>query len=300
MTVRVASLLPSATEIIAALGCGDVLRAVSHECDYPPEVVAGLPRLSVARLDGTALESLAVDDAVRTARARGESLYAVDATVLAEVRPDLVVTQSLCTVCAVDGDVTRAATRAAGLDARVLELEPVRLREVFDTVEELGAALDAGRAAAALRGRLEERLALLEARTSAVEPVPLVVLEWLDPPFEAGHWVPDVIAAAGGRELLGRAGRPSRATDWKAVVEARPAVVLVSPCGFDLERTVAEARRLDVARRVHEARVVCLDGNALLSRPAPRLVDAAELIGHVLHPDVVPAPPAEAGLHVVL
>ena len=125
-----------------------------------------------------------------------------------------------------------------------------------------------------------------------------MVLEWLDPPFDAGHWVPDVVAAAGGRELLGRPGRPSRTISWASVVRAAPTVVLVTPCGFVLERSVAEARRLQVARRVPGARVVCLDGNALLSRPGPRLVDAAELIGHLLHPDVVPAPPTEAGLHV--
>jgi len=298
--VRVASLLPSATEIIAALGHADALCAVSHECDHPSEAVAGLPRLSLSRLDGAALDSLAVDAAVRAARARGEALYAVDEDVLAEARPDLVVTQTLCTVCAVDGDVTRAATRAAGLDARVLDLEPSRLADVLDTITVLGAALDADEAATRLCGTLEARLRRLRARTAGLEPVPVVVLEWLDPPFDAGHWVPDVVAAAGGRELLGRPGRPSRTISWASVVRAAPTVVLVTPCGFVLERSVAEARRLQVARRVSGARVVCLDGNALLSRPGPRLVDAAELIGHLLHPDVVPAPPTEAGLHVDL
>ncbi len=296
--MRVASLLPSATEIIAAVGAGDALCAVSHECDHPASVVAGLPRLSLARID-PGLPSLAIDEAVRAARGRGEALYALRAADLAAARPDLIVTQTLCTVCAIDGDTVTAAASAAGVAPRVVELEPQRLADVLASVTLLGAELGAPEAAARLRTTLEARLDALVAATAPLAPVPVVVLEWLDPPFSAGHWVPEVVAAAGGRELLGRAGAPSSVTDWCTIAEAAPDVVVVAPCGLSLERALAEAERIGVAARLPPGtRLIALDGNALLSRPAPRLVDAAEILGSVLHPAAVSRPPtAAAYLH---
>jgi iron complex transport system substrate-binding protein len=216
---------------------------------------------------------------VRDALTRGEDLYGIDARVLAAARPEVILTQSLCTVCAVSAATTDASARLAGLSARVVDLEPTTLAGVLDSIEQIGRAIDAVDEAHALRADLERRIGRLAAIAMARRPVTVCVLEWLDPPFSAGHWVPDVVALAGGRELVGRSGERSRQTGWDDVAAARPEVIVVSPCGFDLERARGEAALADVAGRFPDARVICLDGNAYLSRPGPRLIEAAEVLG---------------------
>jgi iron complex transport system substrate-binding protein len=268
---------------VAALGREDELVAVSDECDHPA-AVRSLPRLSTTRIDPAAA-SRQVDAEVRAALARGEELYGIDRGVLQEVRPELILTQSLCAVCAVSAARAEESARLSGVGARVVDLEPTTLEEVLGTIDQVGRAIGAVEAAAALRARLEVRIAALGRVALGRPPVRVCVLEWVDPPFSAGHWVPDVVALAGGRELLGRSGARSREITWDDVAAARPDVVVVSPCGFGLERARREADLAGVAARVPGARVVCMDGSAYLSRPGPRLVDAAELLARELFPD---------------
>ncbi len=274
--MRIASLLPSATEIVAALGRAGDLVAVSDECDHPPGVEA-LPRLSLSRVDPAA-PAADIDRAVRDALGRGEELYGIDEQVLAAVAPDLILTQSLCTVCAVSTATTRASARLSGLDVRVVDLEPTTLPEVLDSIEQVGREIDAVQPAAELRSALERRIARLAAVALGRPPLRVCVLEWVDPPFSAGHWVPEVVSLAGGREVVGSSGERSRRVTWDEVAAAGPELIVVSPCGFDLTRSRREAELARVDDRFPEARVVCMDGNAYLSRPGPRLIDAAELL----------------------
>ncbi len=280
--MRIASLLPSATEIVAALGRAGELVAVSEECDHPA-AVRRLPRLSTTRIDPAAPAGR-IDAEVRAALARGEELYGIDRRVLRQVCPELILTQSLCTVCAVSAASAEESARLSSVGARVVDLEPTTLEEVLGTIDQVGREIGAVEEATALRSHLERRIAELAAVALGRPPVRVCVLEWVDPPFSAGHWVPDVVALAGGRELLGRPGEPSREITWEDVASARPEVVVVSPCGFGLERARREADLAGVAARVPGARVVCMDGNAYLSRPGPRLIDAAELLARELSP----------------
>jgi iron complex transport system substrate-binding protein len=275
--VRVASLLPSATEIVAGLGRLDDLVAVSAECDFPP-AVRSLPRLSLTRIDPTA-PARAIDDAVRTALERGEELYGIDQDVLLATRPDVILTQSLCTVCAVSAGTTETSARLTGLPIRVVDLEPTTLPGVLDTISLVGREIGAVEEAAELRAELEARIGRLARAALGRRPVSVCVLEWVDPPFSAGHWVPDVVALAGGRELIGRSGQRSHPIGWDDVAAAAPEVIVVAPCGFDLERARTEAELAGLEARFPGARVVCLDGNAYLSRPGPRLIEAAEVLG---------------------
>jgi iron complex transport system substrate-binding protein len=286
--VRIVSLLPSATEIVAAVGLGDALVGRSHECDYPPEIVA-LPVVSIARVGAPELAAAEVDGAVRAALERGEELYAVDEAVLAAVRPDVIVTQTLCTVCAVSGDGVRRATRAVGVDAEIVELEPTTVEGVLRAIVALGDRLGVGTRAREVDLALRERLDRVAAAVDGRPRPDVFVAEWVDPPFAAGHWVPELVDIAGGREVLGRAGLPSFTTDWDAVRAAAPDVCVVAPCGYDAVRGAAEAAGSPAAACA--PRVVAVDANAYLSRPGPRIVDGAELLAAILHPDAFPAFP---------
>lgn len=293
--MRIVSLLPSATEIVHAVGLGDRLVGVSHECDHPA-AVRGLPRVtrSLIPADATSAE---IDAAVRDGVRKRQPLFALDAALLASLRPDLVVTQALCDVCAVaEGKVAAALAGLPG-PPRVLTLEPHRLGDVLagmQAVADAAGAADAGRAAVAA---LQRRIDAVAARSAAVAAHPRVMLlEWLDPPFTAGHWSPEIVRLAGGAEVLGREGERSRAVAWDDVRGADPEVLVVACCGFDVDRTRQELPLLtgrpgfrDLAC-VRSGRVYLMDGNAFFSRPGPRLVDALEALAHLLHPDVHPRP----------
>ena len=277
--MRIVSLLPSATEILFAIGAGDEVVGVTHECDYPPEV-ARLPRLTAASGPDLAA-SAEIDRHVRAAVHAGSSLYELDAALLDRLAPDLIVTQELCAVCAVSYDIVSTAAKRLRSDPRVVSLEPVSLGDVFATISFLGD----------ITGHADESapvVAALEARIAAIRPADrrwkTVVLEWTDPPMSAGHWIPQLLEIAGGTPVLANPGANSRRLEWSAIVAADPEAVIVSPCGFDLDRTKREVAALDgiaewqsLAAR-HNARVLAMDGNAYLSRPGPRLVDAAEII----------------------
>ena len=280
--MRIVSLLPSATEIVCALGLRSQLVGRSHECDFPREV-GGLPAVSIARIASEQLTSAAIDRGVSEAIARGDELYGVDAEVLAALAPDVIITQSLCTVCAVSGEGVRSVAAACGIAPAVIELEPDGLTGIVESVETLGRALAADRAAATLAAELRARLAALEALHRTDRPRRTVVLEWLDPPFAAGHWVPEQVALAGGHELLGRPREASFRTDWASVRAAAPELVVLAPCGFDEQATRERAAADGVADALagSGARVVCVDATSHFSRPGPRVVEGVELLARI-------------------
>ena len=286
--MRIATLLPSATEIVAGLGLAGDIVAITHECDYPPEI-RDRPVVVRPRVDSS-LGSAAIDAAVEDALRRGESLYRLDEDALAAARPDLIVTQDLCEVCALPSlDVDDVAARLSERP-RVLRLHPHSLEDVFGDIERVGAAagrvLEARGLVASLRARVAavER-ASLEARRAAPR---VFCMEWLDPPFCSGHWMPELVALAGGREVVGRHGRPSFRVGWDEIVAAAPEVVVLTVCGFDIARTCAELRTIAGRAEwrglaaVSDGRVYATDGSAFFSRSGPRLADGLEIMAAIL------------------
>ncbi len=276
--MRIVSLLPSATEILFAIGAGSEVVGVTHECDYPPQALS-LPKLTAAA--GPELERPAeIDRHVRASVHAGSSLYLLNSALLEQLAPDLIVTQELCAVCAVSYDIVDAAVRRLRSDPRIVSLEPTSLNEVLGTIAMLGELTRRTDAAKALVASLAARIAALPGKGSTRT----LVLEWTDPPMSAGHWIPDLIELAGGAPVLAHPHENSRRLTWSEIAGADPEAVIVSPCGFDLSRTQHETAELDrvsewrslAARRT--GRVLAMDGNAYLSRPGPRLVDAAEMI----------------------
>jgi iron complex transport system substrate-binding protein len=285
--MRIVSLVPSSTEMLFALGLGDSVVAVTHECDHPPEA-ATLPHLTRSVIpDG--LSAGEIDAAVRQVRESGCHLYELDEP--AALEPELIVTQALCAVCAVSyDDVRDVADRLPGRPA-VISLDPERLAEVIEDVTRLGAATGADEAAAGLRADLERRLAAVREAVAGAARPRVLALEWLDPPFVGGHWVPEMIEAAGGIDVVGEAGAKSRTAEWDELREAGAEMVIAMPCGWDAPRARAEvlARANEVAS-LGAAGVFAVDAAASFSRPGPRLIEGTELLAHLLHPDRVGAP----------
>ena len=289
--MRIASLVPSATEMLFALGLGDSIVAVTHECDYPPEAQRRVRLTRSVIPEG--LPPGEVDAAVREVTAQGRALYELDEATLARLDVDLIVTQALCAVCAVSYDDVRAVAERLPTSPRVLSLDPETLGEVLDDVATLGAATGAEREADLLRAQLERRLDAVRDSVAGAERPRVAPLEWLDPPFAGGHWVPEMIQIAGGVDALGEPGLKSRTVSWEGVAAARPDVVVAMPCGLyadeALEQALAYRDRLDA---LGADRVVAVDAAASFSRPGPRLVEGTELLAHLLHPDRAPAPHA--------
>jgi iron complex transport system substrate-binding protein len=287
--VKIATLLPSATEIVCALGLGSDIVAVSHECDYPPEI-RGRPVAVRPSIDA-ALSSREIDAQVEAALRRGDPLYRIDADVLRAAAPDLVITQDLCEVCALPSlDVEAAAARLPRTPA-IVRLHPHTLDDILGDIARVGDAVGRPEAAGRLVDRLRARVAAVR-RAVQDRPRPRVCcMEWLDPPFCAGHWMPELVECAGGREVIGRPGRPSFRVGWDEIARAAPDVVVLTVCGFDAARTVAEARALAARsewRRlpaVIEGRVYATDGSSFFSRSGPRVVDGVEILAAILHPD---------------
>ena len=282
--MRICSLLPSATEIVFALGLGDCLVAVSEECDFPPEARA-LPRVTASRVDTQSLDSRAIDEAVRAAIADGRSLYAVDSEAIARLAPDVILTQDLCEVCAVSSGEVAAL---CPVDARVVSLDPRTLAEVAESVRTLGRELGTAERGETVAAAFEARIAGVR-NAVAGHPRPRVfVNEWLEPPYAAGHWVPEMVDAAGGDEIFGLAGQPSRPTTWDEALAREPELVVLAACGYDAERIATEARAVGLPEL--STTVVAVDANAYFSRPGPRLADGVVQLAHLLHPEVVPDP----------
>ncbi len=282
--MRIANLVPSATEMCFALGVGDQVVAVTHECDHPSEVLA-LPQLTRTVLPPD-LDAAGIDRAVRQRTEAGEALYELDEARLAELEVDLIVTQAVCAVCAVSyDDVVTVAGRLPGRP-EVLSLDPLTLDQVLEDAIRLGEAAGRPELGQRLRDRLDGRI---EAVRAAVEGKPrprVAALEWLDPVYAAGHWVPEMIEAAGGVDVLARPGERSRVVSWQEVRDAEPDLVVVMPCGLYCDEASAEARRhLDELAGLGAGSIHAVDAAASFSRPGPRLADGVELLAALLHPD---------------
>ena len=287
--MRIASLVPSATETLFALGLGDDVVAVTHECDYPPEA-RELPHLTRTVIP-EGLGPGDIDRAVRERTERGEPIYELDSWTLREVAPDLIVTQALCAVCAVSSDDVRGIAEELHPIPQVISLDPTTLGEVLAGARDLAAAAgvpeEGGRLVDVAAARIDR---VSEAVRDAPRPC-TAALEWLDPPFVGGHWVPQMIELAGGDDPLGFAGERSRTATWEELAAVRPEVVVAMPCGYDAARAAEEARAYaDRLAALGARTVVAVDAAAYFSRPGPRLVDGLELLAHVLHPERVPAP----------
>jgi iron complex transport system substrate-binding protein len=288
--MRVVSLLPSATEIICALGAGEQIVGVSHECDHP-ESIRGLPVLCQARI-ASEPPSGAIDASVRAMVREALSIYSVDEAALARAAPDLIVTQDLCEVCAVSlDDVQRAVARLADREqVRVVSLRPTRLAHVLDDIERIATALHRRSQGRALRRAIEQRIAAIAARAAAGGTHPAVAtIEWLDPLMLGGTWMPELIELAGGRPLGVSAGRLAQTIRPEDLARLRPDVVLVKPCGFSLARALEERREIEraIAQPLGPGvRVYLTDGNAFFNRPGPRLVESLEILAACVQPDV--------------
>lgn len=288
--MRIASLVPSATEMLFALGLGEEVVGVTHECDWPP-AAQRLPQLT-ATVIPAGLSASEIDRTVKATVGEGRALYSLDEERLADLEPDLIVTQAVCQVCAVSyEDVVSLSSRLPSRP-RVLLQDPKTLADVLADTIRLGNAAyvpDRGRE---LCRELEARLATVRIAVTTTHRPRVIALEWLDPPFVGGHWIPEMIALAGGEDLLGTAGAKSAEVTWKRLEVLEPDVVVAMPCGWSLEDSRAQA----VACRerlgsLGAGRVYAVDAAASFSRPGPRLIDGVELLSHLLHPDCIPAPP---------
>jgi len=288
--MRIVSLVPHATELLFALGLGDDVVAVTHECDYPLEVLA-LPQVTRDVLPA-GLAAGEIDAAVRARTQEGRAIYELDEARLADLEPDLIVTQELCAVCAVSYDDVVKLAEELDPSPKVISLDPKTLGEAMGDIRTIAQATGARDAALDLVTRQRARIDAVRRAVKGAEPVSVAAIEWLDPVFIAGHWTPQIIELAGGTDVLGFAGEHSEQSSWEVVAAARPDVVVVMPCGYDAERSREEALTYaDELRRVGAPRVVAVDAAAYFSRPGPRLVDGLELMAHVLHPDLVPEAP---------
>ncbi len=284
MTLRIVTLLPAATEIVCALGLRSSLVGRSHECDFPDDV-ASLPPLTRARVDST-LPSARLDNAVKHLLETRLPLYALDAGALEALQPDVIVTQEACEVCAVSIEQVVAATAGLRRPPRIVSLGPGRLEDVLGDIIAVASACGVGPRGQALVESLRARLSRVAGGSPAPRPR-VAVIEWLAPPMLAGHWTHDVLVAAGAAPLGPPPGAPSAYTTWEEIAALNPDAVVVAPCGFDLERTQREAEPFHPWLRRLAPRVLLLDGNALINRPGPRLVDAAEVIGDWLRSGAV-------------
>jgi iron complex transport system substrate-binding protein len=280
--VRVVSLVPAGAEIVYALGALEDLVAVTHDDDYPPQVKR-LPSVTRSTIppDASARE---IDERVRAAAAHGQSTFHLDDALLRELRPDVILGQVLCAVCAVTLDQIPSELANAPV---VVPLNASRIDGIFEDVRRVGTALGRDAAAERLVSSLRVRLDALSRRVAGLARPRVACLEWLDPLFNAGHWVPEQVTIAGGNDVLGAPGARSRVMTWDEVVAARPDIVIAMPCGWDGPRAAEEARSLPA---IAGATVVGVDGGAYFSRPGPRVVDGAELLASVFHPDAVRAP----------
>jgi iron complex transport system substrate-binding protein len=294
--MRVVTLLPSATEIVYALGVEPV--GVSHECDYPP-AARERPSVNRSRVDPEA-SSAEINEQVAEAEA-GDGVYAIDRETLAELDPDVVVTQGVCDVCAVDHVVVADAVAELGLDADVLTLDVHSLDGLFDSIHRVGAAIDRSERATELVANLRQRVSAVEnAAARAAETPSVAVLDWLDPVMVAGHWIPEMVETAGGEYGMAEAGDHSRPREWTELQEYDPDVLVAAPCGFDVTQSrenladLTDRPGFDDLRAVREGRAYIVDGHHYVNRSGPRLVDTLEFLAALCHPDTFDTPPRDA------
>jgi iron complex transport system substrate-binding protein len=291
--MRIVSLVPSSTEMLFALGLGADLIAVTHECDYPSAALE-LPKITRSMLPG-GLSAAEIDAAVKERALHGEPIYELDTDQLRDLLPDLIVTQGLCTVCAVSDDDVRAIAEQIDSQPQVVSLDPHTIGEVLGDARTLANATDTKDVAVELvrdaAARIDRvRLAVRGARRPRV-----VALEWLDPPFAAGHWTPQLIEYAGGEDVFGLAGEESEERSWEQIAASQPDLAIVMPCGYDAQIAHREAEmHRDQLRALGAGEVVAVNASAYFSRPGPRIVDGLELLASIIHPELVPEAPGEA------
>jgi iron complex transport system substrate-binding protein len=278
--MRIVSFLPAGTEIACALGVGDMLVGRSHECDYPAEVKS-LPVVSKPALDLDGLSQDAIDSAVADRLRSGESLYVVDETLLRELAPDVVITQDLCQVCAPSGNELTRALKELPSKPEVLWLTPQNLTEIEENIIAVGAATNRRDVAQQILDQNRRRMAAVSGAVAGVSRRRVAFLEWTDPLFCAGHWVPQMIEIAGGIDPLGKPGADSERMTWEQVREARPEMIIVAPCGYGLEQAIELAR---VIPHIEDTAVFAVDANAYFARPGPRVAEGIELLAHLFHP----------------
>ena len=289
--MRICSLIPGATEIIFSLGLGDDLVGVTHECDYPPEAQQKQVVVQSA-FDARRMSSVEIDCKVAELLQAGKGLYRIDEQALIAANPDVILTQGLCEVCALDFNEVVKATELLARKPEIISLNPHSLTDLLDDILRVGEATRRYSAAVKLVADLRERIDGIGQREPDVRPR-VVCLEWFEPLYTAGHWVPAMVALAGGYDVLGKTNEPSAKIEWGEVVNARPDVILLMPCGFDVRRTVKEATPLralpgwNELPAVKSGNVFALNGNAYFSRPGPRLVDGLEILARIIHPETV-------------
>ena len=293
--VRLVSLLPSATEIVYALGLGDDLVGVTFECDEPP-AARSEKTIVVGGRDTRGLTPREIDSYVRAQLAAGADLYTLHAHALADLRPDLILTQDLCRVCALPSGHVDEALGYLGCQADVLSLDPHSLGEVLGSILEVGRRTGVPDRAARLVDELRARLTRVSAAVAGRRRPRVAVVEWVDPPFTAGHWIPDLVSAAGGQPVAAQPGVPSVATSWAAIAAAAPELVVVAPCGYHLPGAIEQAQ--SAAQALPGLSVWAIDADGIVVRPGPRLVDGVEAIASIVHPGAVPAP-RPAAVHLV-
>lgn len=298
--MKIVSLLPSATEIVYALGLGEDLVGVTDECDFPPDAITK-PVVSRSALpQGRPLTAREIDDAVRAKMADEQPLYVLDKELIRREHPDVILTQDLCRVCTVpSGQVQRALDELGVADAKVVSLDPNTLGDVITQVEVIGKLLDREDRGRELAGLLRARVARVKEIATRLPAIGVFALEWSDPPFVAGHWVPEMVEAAGGVNILNGKGEASRALTWREIRDAAPEVIVFMPCGYYLEEAEAEGERLfdrpDFADTLaaRNGNVFAVDATSYFSRPGPRIVDGLEILAWAAHPEAYPMPPAE-------
>ena len=290
--MRIVSLIPSATEMVHALGLADTLVGISHDCDFPPSVRA-LPVVTRSFIP-SGVSSGDIDRAVRDLRGASRALYALDVHALEELRPDLILTQALCTVCAVSEEEVHVAARRLPGRPEVVNLEARTLQEVWDGIHEVARKAGVESRGNELVRELGERAERVSSRSGRNPPVPIAFIEWLDPPFGCGHWNPELVRMAGGADPFGRVGEPARTIDWQQVAAARPELIFIAACGFGVERTLqdlpvlASMPRGEEVPALRNGRVYVTDGSQYFSRPGPRLVDSLEILSHAIDPAMHP------------
>ena len=296
--MRIASFLASGTEIAVALGLQESVVAISHECDWPPDVL-DRPRISRPRFDPAGLDSGAIDRALRDAMATHGSVYEIDEVKLAELQPTIILTQAVCDVCAVPTPGVRDVVARHQLDAQVVSLDAHTMQDILDSIEQVGAATDAQGQAADVIAELKARLDRVQQAVADAPRPRVLALEWLDPPFAPGHWVPEMIALAGGENLIGRAGGHSTETSWEQLASLDPDVLVIMPCGYDLAATKRDAARAAdrlrtvAARAIDDGNAFVVDGSAYFNRSGPRFIIGVEILAALLHPERIDAPPAD-------
>lgn len=302
--LRIISLLPSATEIVCALGMEKNLVGITHECDFPTSIT-NLPALTASRISHETMTSLEIDHAVRSNLDGHGSIYDLNEKRLRELNPDLIITQELCEVCAVSYKTVEKAAKMYVADATVVSLEPNTIEDIFENIRTVGELCGAQDKAGEVIADLINRLAALHGKTAQLENRPKVfMLEWLEPPFAPGHWVPEQVEFAGGIPLMGEAGKKSVTTDYDKIIESQPDVLVLIPCGYytedilrQLPNTVFPESFADIPA-IKNNQVWALDATSYFSRPAPRVVDGAEILAKIVHPEIFGAPSEKEAVRV--